>query len=239
VIIPTYNEKENILDIISAVIALEVKFNVLIVDDSSPDGTAEIVRHFMESLPDRVFMIQRKGKLGLGSAYIEGFKWAINNMYEYIYEMDADFSHNPKDLTRLYEACIKGADVAVGSRYIKGMNVVNWPLGRILISYGASIYVRMITGMKIKDPTAGFVAYKRIVLQNINLDNIKMNGYAFQIEMKFKAFLLGFNIKEVSIVFTDRTKGNSKMNKSIIGEAIKGVIVMKAKSIVNKKKFLM
>lgn len=238
VIIPTYNEKENIREIITEVMCLEVMFDVLVVDDGSPDGTADIVRELMITFENRIFLIQREGKMGLGTAYIAGFKWALENNYTYIYEMDADFSHNPKDLVRLFEACRNGADMAVGSRYVKGINVVNWPMSRILISYGASWYVRVITRMKIMDPTAGFVAYNRKVLEDINLDKIKMVGYAFQIEMKFKAWCLGFRIKEVSIVFTDRAKGSSKMSGNIIGEAVLGVINMKCDSVFRKKQFL-
>jgi dolichol-phosphate mannosyltransferase len=238
VIIPTYNEKENIEEIIREIMKLEVDFDVLVVDDASPDGTADIVMAMMEIFQNRIALIQRCGKLGLGTAYIEGFKWALKNNYTYIYEMDADFSHNPKDLIKLFEACRNGADVAVGSRYKTGVNVVNWPMSRILLSFGASIYVKFITGMKINDPTAGFVAYNRIVLERINLDNIKMIGYAFQIELKFKANLMDFIVVEVPIIFTDRKKGTSKMSKNIIGEAFFGVIIMKLKSLFIKNNFI-
>jgi dolichol-phosphate mannosyltransferase len=238
VIVPTYNEIENIEAIIKCVLGLNVSFNILIVDDGSPDGTANVVKKLMPEFPDRIFLIERAGKQGLGTAYITGFKWGLENNYSYIYEMDADFSHNPNDLVRLYDACKNGADVAVGSRYKTGVNVVNWPMSRILLSYGASKYVRFITRMKVNDTTAGFVCYTRKVLETINLDSIKMIGYAFQIEMKFKAWLFGFNIEEVNIIFTDRQKGSSKMNGGIIGEAIFGVIKMKLQSIFNKKKYL-
>ena len=225
VIIPTYNEKENIEKIIRFVFGLEKAFDVLIVEDNSPDGTAAIVKSLMPEFKDRLFILERKGKLGLGTAYIAGFKWALERSYEYVTEMDADFSHNPKDLVRLYDA-IKGknADVAIGSRYIKGVNVVNWPMGRVLMSYYASKYVRIITGLKIMDTTAGFVCWSRKVLETIDLDRIKFVGYAFQIEMKYTAVKLGFDVVEVPIIFTDRTEGTSKMNKSIFREAIFGVI---------------
>lgn len=239
VIIPTYNEKENIADIIQAVFKLNTPFHILVVDDGSPDGTASIVKELQEKFHNKLFILEREGKLGLGTAYIAGFKWCLKNGYKYIYEMDADFSHNPKDLERLYHACKnEGADLSIGSRYKTGMNVVNWPLMRILLSYFASIYVRIITGMKVSDTTAGFVCYHRKVLETINLDNVKMIGYAFQIEMKFKTHLHKFNIKEVPIVFTDRQKGKSKMSGGIVGEAIFGVIKMRIKSIFNKKKYL-
>lgn len=238
VIIPTYNEKENIESIIRYVFNLEEYFNILIVDDGSPDGTGDIVKSLMQEYSERLFIIERSGKLGLGTAYISGFKWCLKNDYTYIYEMDADFSHNPDDLINLHKACLKGADMSVGSRYKTGVNVVNWPLSRILLSYGASKYVRFITRMKLTDTTAGFVCYHRKVLETINLDSIKMIGYAFQIEMKFKAYLHKFKIDEVNIVFTDRQKGKSKMSGGIVGEAIFGVIKMKLQSIFNKKKFL-
>ena len=205
------------------------RFHILIVDDNSPDGTAEKVRALQLLYPSRLFLEVRTEKKGLGTAYIHGFQWALARDYEYIFEMDADFSHNPDDLLRLYEACTQGSDVAIGSRYVKGVNVVNWPLQRILLSYGASIYVRFFTGMRIKDPTAGFVCYKRRVLEAINLNSIRFVGYAFQIEMKYRAYLQGFAITEVPIIFTDRTKGKSKMNKSIIREAVFGVIAMRFK----------
>lgn len=235
VIIPTYNEKENIEKIIRAVFSLEKSFHVLIVEDNSPDGTAAIVKRLMTEFPDQLFIEERKGKLGLGTAYIHGFKWALAKAYGYVFEMDADFSHNPKDLVRLYNACANdGADVAIGSRYIKGVNVVNWPMGRILMSYFASVYVRFVTRMNIQDTTAGFKCYKSRVLEAINFDEIKFMGYAFQIEMKYTAWKLGFNIKEVDIIFTDRTEGTSKMNKSIFKEAIMGVIELRLKNIRKK-----
>jgi glycosyltransferase, group 2 family len=229
IVIPTYNEIENIEAIIRAVFAQNEGFHILIVDDNSPDGTAKKVQELQSEYPNRLFLEIRTEKKGLGTAYIHGFKWALARNYEYIFEMDADFSHNPADLLRLYEACENGADVAIGSRYVKGVNVVNWPLERILLSYGASIYVRVITGMKIKDPTAGFVCYRRRVLEAIELDTVRFVGYAFQIEMKYRAYLKKFRIEEVPIIFTDRTKGKSKMNKSIIREAIFGVIAMRFK----------
>lgn len=229
IVIPTYNEIENIEAIIKAVFAQSDKFHILIVDDNSPDGTADKVRELQNIYPNRLFLEVRTEKKGLGTAYIHGFQWALARDYEYIFEMDADFSHNPTDLLRLYEACQQGADVAIGSRYVKGVNVVNWPLQRILLSYGASIYVRVITGVKIKDPTAGFVCYHRRVLESIDLNTIRFVGYAFQIEMKYRAYLKKFKITEVPIIFTDRTKGKSKMNKSIIREAIFGVIGMRFK----------
>ena len=229
IVIPTYNEIENIEAIIRAVFAQNEGFHILIVDDNSPDDTAKKVQELQGEYPNRLFLEIRTEKKGLGTAYIHGFKWALARNYEYIFEMDADFSHNPADLLRLYEACENGADVAIGSRYVKGVNVVNWPLARILLSYGASIYVRVITGMKIKDPTAGFVCYRRRVLEAIELDTVSFVGYAFQIEMKYRAYLKKFRIEEVPIIFTDRTKGKSKMNKSIIREAIFGVIAMRFK----------
>ena len=229
IVIPTYNEIENIEAIVRAVFAQNEGFHILIVDDNSPDGTAKKVQELQDEYPNRLFLEVRTEKKGLGTAYIHGFKWALARNYEYIFEMDADFSHNPADLLRLYETCENGADVAIGSRYVKGVNVVNWPLARILLSYGASIYVRVITGMKIKDPTAGFVCYRRRVLEAIELDTVRFVGYAFQIEMKYRAYLKKFRIEEVPIIFTDRTKGKSKMNKSIIREAIFGVIAMRFK----------
>lgn len=239
VIIPTYNEKENIENIINTVFSLKTNFNILVVDDNSPDGTATIVREMMQKFPDRLFILNREKKEGLGRAYIAGFRWCLANNYNYICEMDADFSHNPADLERLYSACVVDkADLSVGSRYLTGVNVVNWPLKRILLSYFASQYVRFITRMKIYDTTAGFVCYSRKVLETINLDNIKMVGYAFQIEMKFKAWLNNFKIKEVNIIFTDRQKGQSKMRGGIISEAFFGVMKMKIKSKLNKNKFL-
>lgn len=225
VIIPTYNEIENIEAIIRAVFSLEKFFHILIIDDNSPDGTAGIVKSLQQEFPDRLFIIERTGKLGLGTAYIAGFKWCIARRYDYIFEMDADFSHDPEDLPRLYEACAcGGADVAVGSRYITGVNVVNWPMSRILMSYFASKYVRMVTRLPVRDTTAGFVCYRREVLETIELDKIRFKGYAFQIEMKFTAYKCGFSIKEVSVVFVNRKLGVSKMNGSIFGEALFGVL---------------
>ena len=229
VIIPTYNEIENIEAIIKAVFDLKTDYDVLIVDDNSPDGTADKVRELQTEFPEALNLEVRKEKSGLGTAYIHGFKWAIAKKYEYIFEMDADFSHNPSDLLRLHTACKNGADVSVGSRYKKGVNVVNWPLYRVLLSYGASFYVKMITGMRVQDPTAGFVCYKREVLQKIDLNNIKFVGYAFQIEMKFAAWQLGFKIQEVPIIFTDRVVGVSKMSTSIFKEAFLGVVAMRWK----------
>lgn len=236
VIIPTYNEKENIEGIISKVFSLEKDFHVLIIDDGSPDGTAQIVKRLQQdSFQGRLFLEEREGKLGLGTAYIHGFRWALKRDYQYIFEMDADFSHNPEDLPRLYNACTEGgADLAIGSRYIAGVNVVNWPIGRVLMSYFASKYVQLITGMRIKDATAGFKCYSRKVLEQMDLNSIRFTGYAFQIEMKFTASKMGFNISEVPIIFTDRTRGESKMNMSIFKEAIFGVITMKIKSIGKK-----
>ncbi|MBR0361593.1 MAG: polyprenol monophosphomannose synthase [Paraprevotella sp.] len=226
VIIPTYNEKENIENIIRAVLGLEQPFNMLIIDDGSPDGTAAIVKKLMEEeFKDRLFLIERSGKLGLGTAYITGFKWAVEQKYDYIFEMDADFSHNPNDLPRLYHACAKeGYDVAIGSRYINGVNVVNWPMGRILMSYYASKYVRLVTGLKINDTTAGFKCYRRRVLETIELDKVRFKGYAFQIEMKFTAKQCGFKIKEVSVIFVNRELGTSKMSGGIFSEALLGVM---------------
>ena len=226
VLIPTYNEKENIASIIDAVLSFEAGYHILVIDDGSPDGTANIVRDIMQNNAGRVFIECRPSKLGLGTAYIHGFKWALSKGYEYIIEMDADFSHNPKDLDRLCAACDEGADVAVGSRYVKGGSTDNWPLDRKIYSQGGSAYTRIITGMSVKDPTAGFVCYKRKVLDSINFDNIKFIGYAFQIEMKFASWKLGFKIKEVPIKFVDRKIGVSKMSKGIIKEAIKGVLNM-------------
>ncbi|UGU18019.1 polyprenol monophosphomannose synthase [Sinomicrobium kalidii] len=238
VIIPTYNEIENIEAIIREVFQLKKDFHILIVDDNSPDGTAAKVISVQQEFPDRLFLEERKEKSGLGTAYIHGFKWALQKGYDYIFEMDADFSHNPRDLVRLFNACaLHGADVAIGSRYVKGVNVVNWPLQRILLSYGASFYVKFITGMRIHDPTAGFMCYKKEVIESIKLDNIRFVGYAFQIEMKFRAFLKKFNITEVPIIFKDREKGNSKMNGKIINEAIFGVLSMKLRSLFKKEGF--
>lgn len=228
VIIPTYNEIENISDMIHAVMALDGGYHMLIIDDLSPDGTAEQVKKEQSKFPDRLFLLQREGKQGLGTAYIDGFYYALARNYEYIFEMDADFSHNPADLPRLHAACASGeCDVAIGSRYITGVNVVNWPMGRVLMSFFASKYVQFITGMPIRDTTAGFVCYRRKVLSTMALDRIKFIGYAFQIEMKFTAWKLGFKIKEIPIIFTDRTKGTSKMSTHIFREAIFGVIYMK------------
>ncbi len=231
VIIPTYNEKENIENIIRAVQAQPVPFHVLVVDDGSPDGTANIVKRLQGECPDRLFIVERSGKLGLGTAYIAGFKWGLEHGYEYIFEMDADFSHNPADLPRLYDACARqGADVAIGSRYVSGVNVVNWPMGRVLMSYFASKYVRFVTGMKVADTTAGFVCYRREVLETIELDKIRFKGYAFQIEMKFTAHKCGFKLQEVPIIFINRELGTSKMSGGIFGEAFFGVIRLKVGS---------
>lgn len=234
VIIPTFNEIENIELIIHSVFALEQDFHILVVDDNSPDGTADAVKALQEQYLNKLFLEVRRDKSGLGTAYIHGFKWAIEKKYEYIFEMDADFSHAPTDLIKLRQACIEGADVAVGSRYKKGINVVNWPLHRILLSYGASFYVKLITGMRVHDPTAGFVCYRRKVLETINLDSIKFIGYAFQIEMKFRAHLQDYKIEEVPIIFTDRIRGKSKMSASIINEAVFGVLQMKLRSLFHK-----
>lgn len=235
VIIPTYNEIENIDSIIRAVFSQEKAFNVLIVDDNSPDKTAERVKTLQDEFKDQLFLLERDKKNGLGMAYIAGFKWALQKSYNYVFEMDADFSHNPNDLIKLYNACASdGADVAVGSRYVKGITVVNWPMSRILLSYGASRYVRLITRMKVKDSTAGFICYKRTVLEAIDLTKIKFVGYAFQIEMKFKAYKKGFKIVEIPVIFKDRVKGKSKMSGSIISEAIFGVISLKLKSLFTK-----
>ena len=228
VIIPTYNEKENIENIIRSVFGLDKVFDILIIDDGSPDGTASIVKRLQEEFPDRLYIIERTGKQGLGTAYICGFKWSVAHQYDYIFEMDADFSHSPNDLPRLYAACAEGgADVAVGSRYCNGVNVVNWPLGRVLMSYYASMYVRLVTGMKVHDTTAGFKCYRREVLETIELDKIHFKGYAFQIEMKFTAHRYGFRITEVPIIFVNRVLGTSKMNTSIFGEALFGVLKLK------------
>ncbi|WP_442846855.1 polyprenol monophosphomannose synthase [Leeuwenhoekiella sp. H156] len=232
VIIPTYNEAENIEKLLRNIFAQQRAFEVLVVDDNSPDGTATLVKSLQQEFIDRLHILERPGKNGLGTAYIAGFKWALQGKYSYIFEMDADFSHAPNDLVRLYNACARGgADLAIGSRYITGVNVVNWPMGRVLMSYIASKYVRFITGMDVADTTAGFICYKRRVLEKINLDKIKFVGYAFQIEMKFKAYLLGFKITEVPVIFVDRTKGTSKMSSSIFSEAVFGVITMKMKSL--------
>lgn len=232
VIIPTYNELENIQRMIEKVMSLPGDFHVLVVDDGSPDGTAEIVKSLCSKFSNRLHIEERSGKQGLGTAYIHGFKWALANNYDYVFEMDADFSHNPEDLNRLYDACENdGADLAVGSRYVKGVNVVNWPMGRVLMSYYASVYVRFITGIPIHDSTAGFKCYKRRVLEKIDLDKIRFKGYAFQIEMKFTAWKYGFKIIEVPIIFTDRQEGTSKMNSGIFKEAFLGVISLKLSSL--------
>jgi len=230
VIIPTYNEKENIEKIIRKVFSLDFSFEILIIDDGSPDGTAEIVKTLQTEFAGRLHIEQRVGKLGLGTAYIHGFKWALNRNYAFIFEMDADFSHNPDDLVKLRNACVNGADVAIGSRYVNGVNVVNWPMSRVLMSYFASMYVRLITRIDIQDATAGFKCYRRIVLETIPLDKIKFVGYAFQIEMKFTAIRYGFKVVEVPIIFTDRTEGVSKMSTKIFREAFLGVIQMKFSS---------
>jgi dolichol-phosphate mannosyltransferase len=231
IIIPTYNERENLEKMVRKVFSLKKDFHLLIVDDNSPDGTAQIVKDLQKEFPGKLYLEERKGKLGLGTAYIHGFKWALKNNYQYIFEMDCDFSHNPNDLIKLYNTCAKeGADLAIGSRYVTGVNVVNWPMGRVLMSYYASAYVRLVTGMKIRDTTSGFKCYKRKVLERIKLDKIKFKGYAFQIEMKFTTYKLGFKIVEVPIIFTDRLEGTSKMSKGIFKEAILGVIQMKINS---------
>jgi dolichol-phosphate mannosyltransferase len=235
VIIPTYNEKENIENIIRAVFGLSLGFHVLVIEDGSPDGTAAIVKQLQTEFPTRLFIIERKGKLGLGTAYITGFKWALEHKYDYIFEMDADFSHNPNDLPKLYDACAnKGADVAIGSRYVTGVNVVNWPMGRVLMSYLASKYVRFVLGVEIADTTAGFKCYKREVLETIELDKIRFKGYAFQVEMKFTAFECGFVVKEVPIIFINRELGTSKMSGGIFSEAFFGVIQLKVNSLFRK-----
>ncbi|MGV6830669.1 MAG: polyprenol monophosphomannose synthase [bacterium] len=234
VIIPTFNEIDNIQEVIDLVFNESHPFDVLVVDDNSPDGTADRVKELQNKYKERLFLEIRNEKAGLGTAYIHGFKWALAKDYEYIFEMDADLSHNPKDLVRLYNACVEGADLAIGSRYIKGVNVVNWPLGRVLLSYFASVYVSIITGMRIKDATAGFVCYKRNVLEEIGLDRVKFVGYAFQIEMKFRAYLKKFSVVEIPIIFTDRKKGESKLSRGIISEAIFGVIKLKIRSLIGK-----
>ena len=231
VIIPTYNEKENIADIIAHVMGLEGDFHVLVIDDGSPDGTAAIVKD-LQGKWDRVHLLERPGKLGLGTAYLTGFKWALEHGYDYVFEMDADFSHNPDDLLRLWKACAdEGADLAVGSRYCSGISVVDWPIGRIIMSYGASWYVRIVLGIKVFDTTAGFVCYSRKVLETLDLDAVRMKGYGFQIEMKYSAWKLGFKVKEVPIVFTNRQKGTSKMSSGIFGEAFWGVIKLRFRKI--------
>ncbi len=235
VVIPTYNEIENIEAIIRAVFQLEKPFHVLIVDDNSPDKTFEKVKELQKEFSNQLFLEVRNKKSGLGTAYVHGFKWALLHNYAYVFEMDADFSHNPNDLLKIHDACESdGADMAIGSRYVKGVNVVNWPLSRVLLSYFASIYVKIITGMKIHDATAGFICYRKEVLEQINLDKIKFVGYAFQIEMKYRAYCKGFKIREVPIIFTDRTKGQSKMSNSIIKEAVFGVITLRIKKLFNR-----
>ena len=238
VIIPTYNEKENVEAIIRAVMELPHGFDILIIDDGSPDGTAQIVKNLQATeFADRLYLVERKGKLGLGTAYIAGFKWALAHGYDYVFEMDADFSHDPKDLTRLYEACaVEGYDVAIGSRYVSGVNVVNWPMGRVLMSYYASKYVRLVTGVPIHDTTAGFKCYRRRVLEAIDLDAIRFKGYAFQIEMKFTAYKLGFKIKEVPVIFVNRQLGTSKMSGGIFGEALFGVVRLRWAALTGKIK---
>jgi len=230
VIIPTYNEKENIEKMILAIFSLSSIYDILVVDDGSPDGTAAIVKNMQSSWPQRLFILEREGKQGLGTAYILGFKWALTNNYQFAFEMDADFSHNPADLLKLHNACLNGADLAIGSRYKSGVNVVNWPMGRVLMSYFASVYVRLVTGMKIYDTTSGFKCYRRTVLETIEFDRIKFKGYAFQIEMKFTAWKHGFRIVEVPIVFTDRREGTSKMSGGIFNEALWGVLRIKIRS---------
>jgi dolichol-phosphate mannosyltransferase len=231
VIIPTYNERENILPMIDKVFSLPEPFDLLIIDDGSPDGTADMVKFRQQDWPGRLYILQREGKLGLGTAYITGFKWAIEHGYDYVFEMDADFSHNPDDLIRLYEAATLGADVVVGSRYVTGVNVVNWPIGRLLMSYYASVYVRLMTGMPVHDATAGFMCYSNKALKTIDLDAVRMKGYGFQVEMKYTVWKLGFNVKEVSIVFTERVLGASKMSSGIFGEAFWGVMKLRFRSI--------
>lgn len=235
VIIPTYNEIENISRMIDVVLALEGDFHMLVIDDGSPDGTAAVVRERQAEFADRLHLIEREGKLGLGTAYITGFKWALEHDYDYIFEMDCDFSHNPQDLQRLYDRALQGNDVVVGSRYVQGVNVINWPMSRLLMSYCASIYVRTITRMPVYDATAGFVCYSRRALQTLNLDGVRMKGYGFQIEMKYSAWRLGMNVSEVSIIFTDRQEGTSKMSSGIFGEAFWGVLKLPFRKINGKK----
>lgn len=234
VIIPTYNERENIEKIIRKVFSLERPFELLFIDDHSPDGTADIIKSLQSEFSERLHLIERSGKLGLGTAYITGFRWAVENKYDYIFEMDCDFSHNPEDLERLYIAAKNGADLAIGSRYISGINVINWPLGRVLLSYFASVYVRVVTGMKVMDTTAGFKCYRRQVLEAIDFNNIRLKGYGFQIEMKFTTYKMGFRIVEVPIIFTDRREGTSKMSGGIFSEALWGVLKMKFSSFCKK-----
>lgn len=235
IIIPTYNERENIEAMVAKVFSLEGDFHLLVIDDGSPDGTADIVRSLQKEHPERLFLVERSGKLGLGTAYIAGFKWALEHDYDAVFEMDCDFSHNPDDLLRLTQAMEQGADVVVGSRYVTGVNVVNWPLSRLLMSYFASKYVRLITRMPVNDATAGFVGYRREVLQSIDLDKVQMVGYGFQIEMKYTAWRLGFNIKEVSIIFVDRVAGTSKMSSGIFGEAFFGVLKLPFRKVNSKR----
>jgi dolichol-phosphate mannosyltransferase len=235
IVIPTYNEAENIEAIIRQLLSIDTSYHVVVVDDSSPDGTGSIVKAVISEYPDRIFLETRPKKEGLGRAYLHAFKWALLKGYNYIFEIDADFSHNPNDIPRMQERLIKGADVVIGSRYIDGINVINWPLGRILLSLGASYYVKFFTGLPVKDPTAGFVGYKAEVLNAIDLDSVKFVGYAFQIELKYKAWIKGFNLQEVSIIFLNRAKGQSKMNGSIIWEAIYGVVYLRIKSLFKYK----
>ena len=232
IIIPTYNEKENIEKIIRAVFGLDGEYHIIVIEDGSPDGTGEIVKRMQKEFPERLFMIERSGKQGLGTAYIAGFKWAVSHGYDYIFEMDADFSHNPEDVPRLYAACAEGgADLAIGSRYCNGISVINWPIGRVIMSYYASVFVRTVLNMRIFDTTAGFKCYRRKVLETIDLDNIRMKGYGFQIEMKYTTHKLGFKIAEVPIIFVDRKEGTSKMSSGIFGEAFWGVLKMKFRKI--------
>jgi dolichol-phosphate mannosyltransferase len=235
VIIPTYNERENIPLIVDAIFSLNENFDILVVDDASPDGTAAIVKGLQAMFPERLHLVERAGKLGLGTAYITGFQWALERGYDYIFEMDADFSHNPKDLVRLYETAVEGADVVVGSRYATGVNVVNWPMSRLLMSWSASLFVRTVTRMPVRDATAGFVCWSAEVLRRIDLERVRMMGYGFQIEMKYTAWKLGFNIKEVSIIFIDRTRGESKMSTKIFGEAFRGVLGLRFRRIKPRK----
>ena len=235
VIIPTYNEIENIRKITAAVLALPEAFDILVIDDGSPDGTGAAVKELQQTLPDRLFLIERSGKLGLGTAYVTGFKWALEHGYDYVFEMDADFSHNPDDLPRLLGACLDGADMSIGSRYCDGINVVNWPIGRILISYCASIFVRTVLGFKVFDSTAGFVCYSRKVLETIDLDKVRMKGYGFQLELQYTAKKLGFTLAEVPVIFVNRREGSSKMSGSIFGEAFWGVLALKFRKITPKR----
>lgn len=235
VIIPTYNEKENIEKIIRAVFSLDGEYHILVIEDGSPDGTADIIKRLQKEFPEKLFMIQRAGKQGLGTAYITGFKWSVAHGYDFIFEMDADFSHNPDDLPRLYRTCKEGADLAIGSRYCDGISVINWPIGRVIMSYYASVYVRKVLGMKVYDTTAGFKCYKRKVLETIDLDSVRMKGYGFQIEMKYSTYKLGFRIAEVPIIFVDRKEGTSKMSSGIFGEAFWGVLGMRFRKIKPRK----